>query len=122
MVPFTAYNVAQLPHLSKLTVSMYSGSMLVQLKQSGILQRFRLACPRLRICDLECREADITLAPLLHSLAEGSPLLETLRIRARTVVMPHGTDAGRPRAGVSPALRPRPAPDGPRRWQPDACP
>jgi hypothetical protein len=46
-----------------------------------------LACPRLRVCDLECREADITLAPLLHSLAEGSPLLETLRIRARTVLM-----------------------------------
>jgi hypothetical protein len=45
------------------------------------------ACPRLRICDLECKEADITLAPLLHSLAEGSPLLETLRIRARTVLM-----------------------------------
>ncbi len=49
-----------------------------------------LVCPRLRVCDLECREADITLAPLLHSLAEGSPLLEMLRIRARAVLMGAG--------------------------------
>jgi hypothetical protein len=48
------------------------------------------ACPRLRICDLECKEADITMAPLLHCLAEGSPLLETLRIRARAVLMGSG--------------------------------
>jgi hypothetical protein len=47
---FTAYNVARLPHLSKLTVSMYSGRMLAQLKQSGILQGFRsLTCQLYRL-------------------------------------------------------------------------
>lgn len=50
MVQFTAYNVGQLPHLSKLTVSMCSGRMLKQLKESGILQRFRsLTCQLYRL-------------------------------------------------------------------------
>jgi hypothetical protein len=48
------------------------------------------SCPRLRICDLECKEADITLAQLLPSLAEAPPLLETLRIKTRTVLMGAG--------------------------------
>ncbi len=84
MVPFTAYNVAQLPHLSKLSVSMYSGRMLAQLKQSGILQRFRsLTCQLYRlVLPWELTEGEAhSLDVLGHSAeqAQAQALVEVLQ-------------------------------------------
>ena len=82
MVPFTACNVAQLPHLSKLTVSVYSGRMLAQLKQSGILQRFRLlTCQLYRlVLPWELTEGEaFSLDVLGHSAEQAQALVDVLQ-------------------------------------------
>jgi hypothetical protein len=78
---FPLYNVGQLPHLFKLTVSMYSGSMLAQLKESGILQRFRsLSCQPYRLVLLwELTEGEALNLDVDHSTEQAQALVDVLR-------------------------------------------
>jgi hypothetical protein len=81
MVQFTAYNVGLLPHLSKLTVSMYSGRMLKQLKESGILQRFRpLTCQLYRlVLPWELTEGEALSRDIDHSAEQAQALVDVLQ-------------------------------------------